>query len=67
MGQGPLLTWLPRAARAGVSEGRGSNTAGAPAPRQTCRKWEPGLRNEALAQQDCSIHACPLPGFIFGL
>ena len=31
-----------------------------------CLKWEAGHRGEALAQQDCSIHACPLPGFILG-
>lgn len=53
------------AARAGVSEGRGSNTAGVPAPRQTCRKWEPGLGNEALAQRDRSSTACPLPGLFW--
>ena len=50
----------------GSVRARGSNTAGVPTPRHMCLKWEAGHRGEALAQQDCSIHACPLPGFILG-
>lgn len=59
-------TWLPRPPGPGSVRAGGSNTAGVPAPRQMCRKWEHGLRNEALAQQDRSIHVCPLSGFILG-
>lgn len=61
---GRPTTRLPRPPGRGVSEGRGRNTAGVPAPRETCAKWEAGHSGEAWAQQDRSVHACPLPGFV---
>ena len=56
--------WTSHHAAALAARAGGRNTAGVPAPRETCAKWEAGHSGEALAQQDCSMHACPLPGFV---